>query len=513
MVASRPQGGRGGITAVHVWLIVFVGLWLLSTVLAVLLYTGRERLVKAANEAEERANQLMRSSERSRFNVFLDQAGENRSLAGVLDEERSRLVRLIGFEETTSAAAASRQVNELIEGVEKAVPKGVELPDLIGADLTTVVQRMQAALVDQAQARADAEKRLAAAIQDKAGAIEKQQRQAEEFKKALDGFAAQLKQNEQATQQAIAKTNQELEKLKKNLITERDRAGEAIVRARKDLIAAQNEARTLQDELKEIRQGMSRFKPKVASLGLAAQADGKVVRAQADESLVYIDLGKDDNLTLGLRFEVFSPAAHLEFSRTTDATEADGDQAKGSGTLGGAPAIAGKATIEVVGIHELTASCRVLASKSSDPIVPGDLIVNVVYDPERKYRFAVVGRFDLDGNGMFDPQDTEKIKAWIKSWGGAVVELPETREAGTAGSLGLEGVDFLVMGEAPPAPTKLKKGQVIPPEERARREALARAHERFYAVQRQARELSIAVLTQAQFLHFVGLGGEYERGI
>ncbi len=512
MVASRPQGGRGGITAVHVWLIVFVGLWLLSSVLAVVLYVGREKLLDRAQDAEQKADKLMRSNERSRFTVFIDQAGENRSLASVLDEERSRLARLIGYEETISAAAAGRQVKELVQDVEKTVPKGVQLPDLLGADLTTVIQRLQAALVSQAKARADAQSRLASAIQDKAGAVAKQQRQAEEFEKALDGFAAQLKKNEEATQQAIAQTNQELEKLKKDLITERDRFGETIVKTRKDLIAARNESQQLQDELKDIRQGMSRFKPKVASLGLAAQADGKVVRAQSDESLVYIDLGKDDNLTLGLRFEVFSPAAHVEFSRATDAASEDrGEAKKGAAETAGPPAVAGKATVEVVGIHELTASCRVLSSKPTDPIVPGDLIVNVVYDRDRKYQFAVVGRFDLDGNGMFDPQDTEQIKAWIKSWGGEVVELPDEPIQG--GAYGLEGVDFLVMGQAPPEPPKLKRGQVVPPEERTRREALAKAHDRFYAIQREAKELSVAVLTQAQFLHFVGYADEYSPGI
>ena len=38
MAIARGQG-QGGITAIHIWLIIFVALWLTASVLLVVLYT------------------------------------------------------------------------------------------------------------------------------------------------------------------------------------------------------------------------------------------------------------------------------------------------------------------------------------------------------------------------------------------------------------------------------------------------------------------------------------------
>ena len=48
MATARGQQRGGGVTGIHIWLIAFVALWLVSTVLLVWLYTGQTGLVKTA---------------------------------------------------------------------------------------------------------------------------------------------------------------------------------------------------------------------------------------------------------------------------------------------------------------------------------------------------------------------------------------------------------------------------------------------------------------------------------
>ncbi len=221
---------------------------------------------------------------------------------------------------------------------------------------------------------------------------------------------------------------------------------------------------------------------------MATRADGKILRAPSEDDMVYIDLAKGDHLTLGLRFQVFSASVEVD------------------------PSGQGKATIEVVGIGDEMSECRIVESQATNPIMAGDYIVNVVYDKTRKYKFVVEGGFDVNGDGRYDPQDTFRIKSWIKAWGGEVVELPETPPmVGGRPDFGLERVDFVVLGVAPPKPPKEGTGRVKE-EDRTRRAAMRQAHGRFMAIKQEAKDLSLAILTESQFLHFIGHGQDAKGG-
>jgi len=518
MVASRPQPARGGgITTVHIWLIVFVALWLVSTVLAVLLYTGREELVAAADEAEDRAERLMRRNEATRFNVYMDKAGDRQSLAAVLDNERVAMARLIGVDETTSASAAANLVNEETAGIAEGAPAGADLPDLENTDLLTVVNRLQAAWKAQAQAVVDTRKRLAGVSQELDQATGQRDAEKKKHESEIAQLEKKLEQIEADKNAAITKKDQQIKAGQQKVTEVQDKLGKQLVDSQKRLSTARKESAELQRKLNHMKDQLKQFRPKVASLGLAAQADGEVIRARADEALVYINLGKRDHLMPGLRFGVFSPSAHVELF-TSDVEPTTEQQPGEGGRAAKAKAakaenlareqerlLRGKATIEVVGIHDRTAECRVIESAPTDPIVPGDLVVNVVYDRNRKYRFVVEGQFDIDGDGRFDPEGRQKIQAWIETWGGEVVTLPKTVAPGGWG-MGLETVDFLVLGVAPPRPPR-GQADAAKPEVRRRNEDLQRAYDRFVSIKREARDLSLAVLTQSQFLRFIGHGG------
>lgn len=484
MVASRPQPPRGaGITTVHIWLIVFVGLWLVSTVLAVLLYTRQEELDSSARAAQEEAQRYMHKNEASRFSPFLNQVDERQSLAAVIDNERIAALRLIGVDDTTSAAAAARLVNETVSSLSQGAPPGAELPDLAGADLITIVRKLAGAWQTQAQAVDDARKRLADATRKLKGTTDRQIAEKKGFADALAKLSDQLAKIEQDTAKLLDDKNAQIKDFGQQLVRARDELERPLAKQLEDLKEARAQIDQFRDKLRQAREQLSQFRPQVASLNLAEQADGNVIRANPGEENVYINLGKANHLTLGLRFQVYSASAERDPSQ-------------------------GKATIEVVGIHPTTSECRVIVSSPANPIIAGDHVVNVVYDRDRKYRFVVEGQFDIDGDGRSDPQDIDRIKAWVASWGGEVVELPQVLPKSPAGTVevGLETVDFVILGAPPPGPPMAKKGAPPSPEERVRSQTMQRVRDRFFAIEQEAKDLSLAVLTQSQFLHFIGYG-------
>lgn len=484
MVASRPQPARGGgITTVHIWLIVFVALWLVSMVLAVLLFTGREELLASAESAREEAQKYMRKNEAGRYGPFLSRADEGQSLATVLDNERIAALQLIGVDETTNAAAAAKLVSEMIPSLSEGSPKGAELPDLEGADLISIVKKLAAAWQAQAQAVADASKRLNDAMRELRGATDRRVAEETGFKQALGEVGSTLQRVQAETDKSLDEKNDQIKEFGRQLVKARDELEKPLARQLEDLKQAENKIEQLRKKLQLAHDQLTQFRPKVASLDLASQADGEIIRAETGEEMTFINLGQENHLTLGLRFQVFSASSEVDQSGR------------------------GKATIEVVRINPTTSACRIVESNPANPILAGDHVVNVVYARDRKYQFVVEGEFDIDRDGRSDGQDTDRIKAWIRAWGGQVVDLPP-RIAKSVGDLGLETVDFVVLGGPPPSPPSAKKGERISPEERVRNDTMQRVLDRFFAIKGEAKDLSLAVLTQSQFLHFIGYGTE-----
>lgn len=158
-------------------------------------------------------------------------------------------------------------------------------------------------------------------------------------------------------------------------------------------------------------------------LSIARTPIGEVMRALPGDSLVHVDLGREDNVRLGMTFSVYSADEKIP---------ADGR---------------GKAHIEVVSVGQRTAECRVTTPPApDDPILEGDKIGNIVLsrDKAKKQRFCIVGQFDIDFDGTVDVQGREAIAALVKRYGGVVVDHVDAT------------TDYVVVGMEPPlAPSNL----------------------------------------------------------
>ncbi len=246
-------------------------------------------------------------------------------------------------------------------------------------------------------------------------------------------------------------------------------------------------------EIATLRNLLRRESPSVPDT--TNHVDATITAVHSEESLVYINLGKSDQLVPGLTFEVFSPLTGVQLTKTGNNT-----------TLK-----RGKASIEVVKIvSNSTAACRIIRADPNDPIRVNDPIANLVYDKNRKIKFYIFGEFDLDGDGRATVGDRDKVVQLIQKWGGEVVQISE-REKRLAALIGKEGAaknvlpigtDYLVVGREPAAPGKIPEVG-SPAEIRAAIEA-KKKWDIYNMLKREAQSLTVPVLNQTRFLYLIG---------
>jgi hypothetical protein len=189
---------------------------------------------------------------------------------------------------------------------------------------------------------------------------------------------------------------------------------------------------------------------------------------------VFIDIGKNNRVPLGITFEVYDDEKALRPDKETGLMPR------------------GKATLQVSRPSATTSTCKVIRAVPGRPIVKGDVVANAIFDPNFKYKFLIHGIFDVDGDGKATEAEADYLRNLVVDWGGTVVrgeELP--------GDL-----DFLVLGEEPPLPPPLRPNST----ELEQRVFIDRkaAREKYLQLREQATQAQIPLLNSNRFLILIG---------
>ena len=205
-----------------------------------------------------------------------------------------------------------------------------------------------------------------------------------------------------------------------------------------------NEVSELQGQIDNVSSSKAELSGRVADLqkavdqyrvkpeNAATLADGRVIDVAGQNGEVFISIGSKQRVQPGMTFDVYDSASAIQYSPTT-------------GDL-----IPGKARIQILKVEENTSTARVIPENSRfaprpRPIVKDDVIANVIFSPDYRYKFLVHGKFDVDNDGKATAAEAEYVRGRIKTWGGDVVEGDALR-----GDL-----DFIVMGTMPLEPVAL----------------------------------------------------------
>jgi hypothetical protein len=435
-------------TGIKVALIVFVCLTVASLAFAVILFTHQADLDQAVASAQDRASQ----------------AGKERS---DMQQQVSEIARLVTGDSTSETSKIQASIAAAIKPVvnDPTVQQARVAPD---SAAITVLQRLYQLYQKNAEELAKTTAQRDDLVKQLDQVNKAAEARAQEFAAKTTEFESSLKQAEEQAAAHQQAWTQQVENIKgssgKTLgstTTELSNARALIVKIEKQL-----EEKNLR--LKELADKLARFQPGMDTVTPQQIADGTIVRSIPTENIVYISLGKRDRVTPGMPFSVYSRSP-----RDNNVQE--------------------KATVEVMNVFDNTAEARVKSSKPGDPIIEGDLIANLVYDRNKRYRFVVAGDFDLDFDGQIDQPGGvagQDVARMIERWGGQVAPTLDS------------SIDFVVLGAPPHEPLPLPANATE--EARQRTAEQTNIRQVFEGIRAEAKALSIPALTRTQFLHFIG---------
>ncbi len=299
--------------------------------------------------------------------------------------------------------------------------------------------------------------------------------QATQARQQIESSLRQDVQGLTSTVSAISSENDRLKSLVDISIQELDQTYQNQItslrdqnRERENTLAAKNrEIEDLQFQLVELAGDT----PENVAI---TRGDATIVSQLPDQDKVYLDIGRSANLRRGTSFRIFDPETLIKLE------DPDGENGKG--------------VVEIINLEEDSAVGRIVRREPRAVIRNGDKLVNVVFDPNRVFRFHLFGQFDIDYDGSPDSNGLEQVKSMVRRFNG---RLADDLTFGT---------DYLVLGVEPELPTQPDDELDL-----AKMNEFRVALDNYNAYQErinQAKELGVPVLNQNRFYDLVGY---YER--
>lgn len=478
MTPNRPPRKRNLLT---MYLMIF---FIVTTVGAsvgwIVQSNDNEKLRVAASKEEQDRKKYFRDSEADyQFDINMAER-QKKSVVAFAVEERKNIAKLFNNDPNADLPTIQDQVKQTLELISKPSesPKDgllTKAESQTGQPVLDALKFLHRELVKARQRNVEVDDKL----KEKDNLITAANKTRQEMEKANQDSSAKreerIKTIEEEKKRFEDEKNKTLDDVKQSLEQKIAQMEESERQLRTEITGL-----TLAVQKKDARIGflqrrIRELRPEVDPLKLALQADGEIIAVVDNGQRVYVNVGSAERVSLGLTFEVYS----LQTGLTPDGK--------------------GKASIEVMSLDKHTAECRVLRTTPGDPILVGDLISNVVYDRYRTFGFAILGDFDLNQTGSPSTSDMEKVMAWIKLWGGKISE--QTVDSKTMPVVN-ESTDFVVLGAEPKRPDKLSDSPT--PEEKKRYDDQLRRFEDFQNLKAEAKALNIAILSQNQFLNYIG---------
>ena len=307
--------------------------------------------------------------------------------------------------------------------------------------------------------------------QSSAETTRNQLNQANDARRSMESSLRQEVQGLSTTINAISSENDRLKSLVDTSIQQVDATyRDQITSLQEQLREGENTIASLNRNVEDLQYQLTELAGDTPESVALTSADATIVSQLPDENKVYIDIGRNANLTKGMSFRIFDPEVLIELE------DADGEPGKG--------------VVDIINVSENTAVGRIVDRSPNTVIRDGDKLVNAVYDPNRVYRFHLFGQFDVDYDGSPEENGLDQVKSMVQRFNGRVTDEVTF------------GTDYLVLGVEPQLP--------LPPDDELDIQQMNEyrvALENYNAYQdriSQARELNIPVLNQNRFFDLVG---------
>lgn len=429
-------------------------------VVAAITYGKLQQKTRDMAALEAAQSDFVKDNERNRddVRVLLDQAKNNggQSLVGYLTEAYQTAMERTTGSRRDSLASFQEKLGKVQGADSGSLLSVVADRERTIADLQNQLAKSEA---DRTRALADlqAETERVRGIESRHGeTVAALNGQVGTFRSEVDGYRDGINA-------ARAKMDEQVSELRRQLADAQGEASREIARLQEENLILQNQVQVLRGD---------RTSQVLTAGDEAALVDGQIIAADGAERTATISLGASQRVVLGMTFSVYPDASAIRPNETT------GEYPRG------------KAGLEVIRVAGDSATCRILWELRGNPVVPGDVIANPVYDPKKVYKFLAFGNFDVDADGIATPGEREVLVGIIESWGGRVVD-----------DLGGD-VDFLVLGSRPVLPPR--PGPDAPIEvvqEYIRQDRIVQRYDRLY---QQAGTTSLPILNENRLFTLLG---------
>lgn len=453
-------------------LFLFVGLWLVSTVVLVMLYTGLEDL-RSENLRLTNANaRLISPSESSSIPLVQQATPGGDTVVGLLERARGETAALATGVVGDDVATTRTKLEDFLKLVQsdRIVPNPEDYASISYHEAITMLY--DAFSAEQGR-RVDLEQRVGELQTGLDEAAKASAQQKEEFEERARELGRQLADVEGDRDRYRNERDSQVAAMEREYDERRQQSDADLTQERQRSAAFEEQLGQAQNRFTQLQEKLGSLMAGPQELSTARQPDGQIITAIPGDEVVYINLGRKDRLVLGLRFAVYSAESGIP---------TDGHA---------------KAQIEVVSIDDKSAECKIVDVAPNDVILRGDLVANPIYDRNRAVSFVVVGEFDLDHDGRPDPDGALAVESMIADWGGTV----STEMSGLT--------DFVVVGASPRLPRRAAGSESAVQSQRSAR--MQEAYDRYTRIVESARALSVPMLTQEVFLNFLGYSGRYAR--
>lgn len=450
-------------SSLFVAVIIFVGLFIVSTALAVVFYLKITDFQKTVMDTEKKIEDLASTKEVRSIGTTLGSKLPRKTVLGSLLTRYDELAAMIlgTVPEDTSAEAKL----ELAKQAQKRVLG--EMPEIIGSDVNSTgliralelvkgkldeSQSRQAAVTEQLN---DLEKVL---DEEKKAELEKENEMSATIKRlgadantATSSYESLKAAMQQSSDQQVAAVTTKL-----------DQADQNLKRTQQELLASQAKLKTAESRMNALQQQVESITPKPENMSAALKPAGSITSVDDAAQTVIINLGSDDHVYRGLTFAVYNKG--LPIPR-------DGK---------------GKADIELFDIRKNVSVARITKSDKRDPVMAGDVIANLIWNAKARREFVVAGDFTF-GEGA------ESIKDLIRKWGGVVADKISI------------STNYIVLGTGPKVPAKPTIEEIAAdPRAKDKYDAAAEKLDEYNNVISEAKTFSIPVFDQERFLDFIG---------
>lgn len=253
------------------------------------------------------------------------------------------------------------------------------------------------------------------AEQDAKTKIAAMEKEVAENQKSKDAALEELASVKKLSLEKEATLQGEVDKLSKNLRTEKTSFTEFQSKKNAEVRSAMDKIAAISKQNESLKTRINRYEREVFD-----RPDGNIVKVASRLQSVFIDLGSADGLMNNMTFAVYDRSV-------TNFEEGNH-----------------KAMVEVTRVDRYRAEARITMENPTNPILAGDYILTATWDPGFAVPIAVAGSFDLDGD-TYD--DLEKLVRMIERNGGTVVAKHDS-EGNIEGKIDAN-VRYLVLGKSP----------------------------------------------------------------